>query len=184
MKSGATIHSRLAEALGSAEPTRAALNLAKALKSEGMSQVAMYRLFAVYQETLDAKDSRYDAVLDVLTSVWGGPWAKGSDLFDDELTDERLHQDCYDDREQAVAKLVSGLKAGAYCETIFCECLIEIACELPAERLWAVLPEDLRGSVIRWMLEPECQQSYSADLLGTESFRQWCEFLQLRRIEQ
>src|SRR4051812_49284315 len=74
-------------ALASFDPATALHELAKALKAEGMGQVAMYHLFAEFQRAIDGDDPRYDAVVDNMDLVWGGGWAKGRALFETELTD-------------------------------------------------------------------------------------------------
>jgi hypothetical protein len=81
---------RLADALESPDPNRAVLDLARTLRAEGMGQVAMFRLFSEQQQRISSDDSRLDAVLDTMDLIWGGPWAKGRALFDDELSEERL----------------------------------------------------------------------------------------------
>jgi hypothetical protein len=80
------LRQRFDQALRSPHPSSALNALAQALKAEGMTQVALYHLFAEYQAKLDAADPRYDAVLDNLDLIWGGPWAKGHALFEEELT--------------------------------------------------------------------------------------------------
>lgn len=74
-------------ALSSPDPFKALHELAVTLKLEGMSQVAMYHLFAVFQREIDDDDPRYDAIVDNMDYVWGGGWAKGNALFETELTD-------------------------------------------------------------------------------------------------
>jgi hypothetical protein len=73
-------------ALSSPCPSAALHELAKALKAEGMGQVAMYHLFEEFQRTLDPDDPRSDAILDNMDLIWGGGWAKGHALFEKELT--------------------------------------------------------------------------------------------------
>src|SRR5436309_1484471 len=74
-------------ALSSPDPSAALHDLAKALKAEGMGQVAMYHLFAEFQRKTDGADRRYDAIADNMDLIWGGGWAKGRALFEKELTD-------------------------------------------------------------------------------------------------
>ena len=81
---------RLAKALEAADPAAAILELAGALRDEGMGQLAMYRLFAAEQVRLSEDDPRYDAVVDTMDLIGGGPWAKGRALFDAELTDAQI----------------------------------------------------------------------------------------------
>jgi hypothetical protein len=78
------------EALNASDPSRRAYELARALRDEGMDQVAMYRLFSEQQDALSGDDPRYDAVVDTMDLIWGGAWAKGRRLFEQELTEDRL----------------------------------------------------------------------------------------------
>jgi hypothetical protein len=73
--------------LVSPEPYGSLNALAKSLKVEGVEQVTIYRLFAEYQVKTDGNDPRYDAIVDNMDLIWGGPWAKAGALFDKELTD-------------------------------------------------------------------------------------------------
>jgi hypothetical protein len=73
-------------ALSSANPGTALHELAKSLKAEGMGQVAMYHLFAEFQQKTDDDDPRYDRITDIMDMIWGGGWAKGRALFETELT--------------------------------------------------------------------------------------------------
>lgn len=84
---------RLLQAIDSAEPASTVPDLARALRVEGMGQVAMYRLFSEQQQRLSGEDPRYDAVVDAMDLIWGGGWAKGGALFDEELNDERLRRE-------------------------------------------------------------------------------------------
>jgi len=77
---------RFVTALSSPDPSVTLHELAKALKAEGMEQVAMYHLFSEFQRKIDGDDPRYDAILDNMDLVWGGGWAKGRALFENELT--------------------------------------------------------------------------------------------------
>ena len=74
-------------ALSSTDPATALHELARALKSEGMTQVAVYHLFAEFQQKIDGNDPRHDAISDNMDLIWGGSWAKGRALFEMELTD-------------------------------------------------------------------------------------------------
>lgn len=78
---------RFEQGLADARPDAALHALAKSLKAEGVGQVAIYRLFAEYQIKTDGNDPRYDAIVDNMDLIWGGPWAKGGALFDKELKD-------------------------------------------------------------------------------------------------
>jgi hypothetical protein len=55
-----------------------------------MGQVSMYRLYFEQQQLLAGDDPRYDAVVDTMDLIWRGGWAKGQDLFEEELNDGRL----------------------------------------------------------------------------------------------
>ncbi len=81
---------RLTDAMGQPNPSAAVLELARRLREEGMDQVAMFRLFSEQQRQLSGDDPRYDAIVDTMDLIWGGPWAKGATLFDEELTNDRL----------------------------------------------------------------------------------------------
>lgn len=78
---------RFEQAFSSPNPAHALYGLAKALKVEGMGQLAMYQLFAEYRPKIDQADPRYDAILDTMDVICGGDWAKGRALFEKELTD-------------------------------------------------------------------------------------------------
>ena len=77
---------RFEVALASPNPGTALYELAKALKAEGMGQVAMYHLFAEFQQKTDDDDPRYDRITDIMDMIWCGGWAKGHALFETELT--------------------------------------------------------------------------------------------------
>jgi hypothetical protein len=84
---------RLVRALEAPDPAAAVPELARALRDEGMTQRAMYRLFADQQGRLPGDDPRYDAVVNTMDLIWGGPWAKGRALFDAELTDAKANDE-------------------------------------------------------------------------------------------
>ena len=90
----AAAQERLQAALGQANPAQTvlalALALAHALKAEGMGQAAMYRVFQQQLELLDGNDTGCDALADTMDLIWGGGWAKGRALFEQELSAERL----------------------------------------------------------------------------------------------
>lgn len=70
-------------ALQASSPATALAELARALKSEGMSQRSMYQLFDEYRarHESDADPMRYEAVLDTMDIISG--WRSGSSrLFD------------------------------------------------------------------------------------------------------
>jgi hypothetical protein len=85
--------SRLADALSTSDPAAAVLALARLLRDEGMGQVALYRLFAEQQQRLWGKGPRYDAIVDTMDLIWGGPWAKGHALFDEEISSGRIDRE-------------------------------------------------------------------------------------------
>jgi hypothetical protein len=78
---------RFEVALASPDPATALYELAKALKAEGVGQVAIYHLFAEFQRNITGDDLRADAILDTMDLIWGGGWAKGRALFETALTD-------------------------------------------------------------------------------------------------
>ena len=63
------MRTRFDDAMSHAEPASAVFALAKALKSEGIGQVTLYRLFAEYQAKTDANDPRYDAIVDAMDLI-------------------------------------------------------------------------------------------------------------------
>ncbi len=102
---------RFDEALAAANPTGALYDLAVALKTEGMGQLPMYRLFSIYQQKLDGDDPRYDAVLDNMDLIWG--WcAKGRAFFETELTAGKIMTD--DFKTHLNTQLDSIRTAGTY----------------------------------------------------------------------
>lgn len=77
---------------GQPAPTVAALEkLAHALRDEGMSQVALYRLYQAEHARSDLDEPRLDALAETLDLIWGGGWAKGRALFEQELSQARLN---------------------------------------------------------------------------------------------
>ena len=84
---GETPGRRLALALAAADPAAAVPELARTLRDEGMDQQALYRLFAEKQAGLPGEDPRYDAIVDTMDLIRGGPWARGRALFESELDD-------------------------------------------------------------------------------------------------
>lgn len=69
---------------------QAVLALARSLKDEGLGQVALYVLFQTQLQQTDDEGMRYDALTDTMDLIWGGGWAKGQALFNEELSQERL----------------------------------------------------------------------------------------------
>lgn len=93
--SGGTIanmnaNDRLKAALAAEHPANSLLALARALKAEGFTQIALYELFVTALEAVDSHDPRYDALADTLDLIWGGPWAKGRELFETEISEAAL----------------------------------------------------------------------------------------------
>ncbi|RGE42681.1 hypothetical protein DZC30_16335 [Comamonas testosteroni] len=86
----AAAQERLQAALGQVNQAQAVLALAHVLKAESMGQVAMYRVFQQQLELLDGDDPGCDALADTMDLIWGGGWAKGRALFEQELSTERL----------------------------------------------------------------------------------------------
>jgi hypothetical protein len=77
---------RLERALQGPTPGRAALDLARALRDEGMSQLELHRLFDEFRalHESDANEVRYDAILDAMDCISG--WCGScSRLYDTEL---------------------------------------------------------------------------------------------------
>ncbi len=81
---------RIKDALKSQDPRIAVRALALALRTEGMKQAPMYRLFSSELERLAGEDPRYDIIADTMDQIWSGPWAKQAALFEQELTEDRL----------------------------------------------------------------------------------------------
>lgn len=84
---------RLQAALQSQPPVQAVAALARALRDEGMGQVALYRLYLAEHSRSDLADSQLDALADAMDLIWGGGWAKGHALFAQTLTQERLDRE-------------------------------------------------------------------------------------------
>jgi hypothetical protein len=82
----ADISTRFDNALIEPSPSVALLTLAEALKSEGMSQQEMYRLFNEHRarHEHDKDETCYNAILDVMDFIvgWCSPHSR---LFDSEL---------------------------------------------------------------------------------------------------
>ncbi|WP_304349425.1 hypothetical protein [Comamonas testosteroni] len=56
-----------------------------------MSQVALYRLYQAEHARSDLDEPRLDALAETLDLIWGGGWAKGRALFEQELSQARLN---------------------------------------------------------------------------------------------
>lgn len=80
------LNARIEDALRAPSPTDALSALAKALKSEGMTQAEMYRLFDTLRaaHAADEVETIHDAILDTLDVIsgWCAPNAR---LFETEL---------------------------------------------------------------------------------------------------
>ena len=80
------LNARIEDALWAQSPTDALSALAKALKSEGMTQAEMYRLFDTLRaaHAADEVGTNYDAILNTMDIVsgWCRPEAR---LFETEL---------------------------------------------------------------------------------------------------
>jgi len=62
-------------------------DLAVTLRDEGTSQMDLFALYQKFQEQTAGDDPRYDAIVDMMDLIRGGPWAKGHALFSTELGD-------------------------------------------------------------------------------------------------
>ena len=82
------IEARFICELNSSNPARGLRQLAHALRDEGLPQLALYFLFEKHQVATSGDDPRYDAIVDTMDAIHGGPWEKGADLFPCPLTDE------------------------------------------------------------------------------------------------
>ena len=74
------------------------------------------------------------------------------------------------DVEASILRLVENYRLGAYCESIFYGCLIEIAGRCPPETLWAALPEDAREG-LRAAVLLEDEWARREGLTGTPGYR-------------
>ena len=68
-----------------ANPAGALYDLAVTLREEGTSQLDLYALYQKFQVQTSGDDPRYDAIVDTMDLIHGGPWAKGHALFPTEL---------------------------------------------------------------------------------------------------
>jgi hypothetical protein len=80
------------EALRSASPTEDLYRLALALRDQGVSQHDLYLLFEAFQVATPGEDPKYDAIVDNMELIWGGPWAKGHGLFPTEISEKALNE--------------------------------------------------------------------------------------------
>ena len=83
---------RLLTALQAVSPDEAVRRLAEQLKSEGMTQLQLYRLYFRASRGFDRDDPRCEALYDTLDSIvgWCGPPAK---LFAHYLTNEEIESE-------------------------------------------------------------------------------------------
>lgn len=72
------------------EATSIIYQLARDLRDEGVGQVALHQIFTDGLRSLDPDDALYDALTDTLDEIWGGGWAKGGGLYQEELSEARL----------------------------------------------------------------------------------------------
>jgi len=79
---------RFEQALATEKPFENLCKLAVALRDEGVSQTDIYFLFEHHQEKISGEDPLYDAIVDTMDEIHGGPWAKGGGIFTTTLTDE------------------------------------------------------------------------------------------------
>lgn len=82
---------RLTIAMATDDHASAVFQLATSLGDEGLSQVDLYQLYSAALTMTDGDDPRYDSLADTLDLIWGGGWAKGRDLYPEEVTDAHLH---------------------------------------------------------------------------------------------
>jgi hypothetical protein len=65
----------------SENPAKELHRLAVSLRDEGVTQAEVYGLFQHFQTATPGDDPRYDAIVDTMDLIHGGPWAKGGDIF-------------------------------------------------------------------------------------------------------
>ena len=83
------------------------------------------------------------------------------------------------DAETRILRCVQNYRVGAICDSIFYECLIELAETCPPERLWATLPAELRGG-LRNAVMRETEWARLEGLTETEGYRSLHEWLSAR----
>lgn len=83
---------RLNDAFCSTNPSDELFHLAISLRDEGVQQITLYSLFSSLQVATPGDDPRYDAIVDTMDLIYGGPWAKGNALFPTELTDDQIRE--------------------------------------------------------------------------------------------
>ena len=72
---------RFEEAFQSKNPAAELYRLTVSLRDEGVPQTELYELFQRFQTATSGDDPRYDAIVDTMDLIHGGPWAKGGELF-------------------------------------------------------------------------------------------------------
>jgi hypothetical protein len=83
---------RFEEAFSSDNPYAELHRLAVSLRDEGVTQIEVYRLFSHFQTAASGDDPKYEAIVDTMDLICGGPWAKGGDIFPRALTDEEISE--------------------------------------------------------------------------------------------
>jgi hypothetical protein len=81
---------RFEEALSSNNSYAELHRLAVSLRDEGVNQIEVYRLFSRFQVATSGDNPNYDAIVDTMDLICGGPWAKGGDIFPRPLTDDEI----------------------------------------------------------------------------------------------
>lgn len=85
-----TPRQRLDAALQRDDHNHAVYELAVQLRDEGTPRLEIYVVFEGAMAACEDDDPRCDSLVDALDGIWGGPWAKGRELYDTELTDEEV----------------------------------------------------------------------------------------------
>ena len=83
---------RFDEALAAPRPFPRLCELACGLRDEGMAQIELFLLFESQMEKNELDELRYDAIVDTLDEIYGGPWAKGGGFFSTKLSDEDIRR--------------------------------------------------------------------------------------------
>jgi hypothetical protein len=83
---------RFEESFRSKNPAEELYRLAVSLRDEGISQIELYGLFEHFQIAISGDDPRYDAIVDTMDLIYGGPWAKGHGLFTTELSEDQINE--------------------------------------------------------------------------------------------
>jgi hypothetical protein len=86
----ASHHQRFEKALNGIPPAVTLHQLAIDLRDEGISQIEVYFLFSHFQERTSGEDPRYDAIVDTMDEIYGGPWAKRGGVFASSLTEQAI----------------------------------------------------------------------------------------------